>query len=164
MGVLASDALEDYSVLGELSLDAALAPVAGVLPAAVAAVAAGRGLICPSAQGGEAAWAGPLTVLAPATLLALINHFKGTQVLPEPVPELASEPPSSLDFRDIKGQESAKRALEVAAAGGHNLLLIGPPGAGKSMLAERLPALLPPQDAGEALKVSMIHSVGIARR
>ena len=159
MGVLPGDALEEYSALGELSLDAALAPVAGVLPAAVAAVARGRGLICPETQGGEAAWAGALTVLAPPTLLALVNHFKGTQVLPEPVAELAPEPPLALDLRDIKGQESAKRALEVAAAGGHNLLLIGPPGAGKSMLAERLPGLLPAMDPTEALEVSMIHSV-----
>jgi len=159
MGVLPGDALEEFAALGELSLDGALAPVAGVLPAAVAAVAAGRGLICPQAQGGEAAWAGALTVLAPATLLALVNHFKGTQVLPEPVPELAPEVPHGLDLKDIKGQESAKRALEVAAAGAHNLLMIGPPGAGKSMLAERLSGLLPPQDPAEALEVSMIHSV-----
>ena len=89
MGVLPSDALDEFQALGELSLDGALAPVAGVLPAAVAAVAAGRGLICPEAQGGEAAWAGALTVLAPATLLALVNHFKGTRVLSEPKPELA---------------------------------------------------------------------------
>ncbi len=159
MGVLPSDALDEFQALGELSLDGALAPVAGVLPAAVAAVAAGRGLICPEAQGGEAAWAGALTVLAPATLLALVNHFKGTQVLSEPKPELAPDPIDPLDLRDIKGQESAKRALEVAAAGGHNLLMIGPPGAGKSMLAERLPGLSPPQDPMEALEVSMIHSV-----
>jgi magnesium chelatase family protein len=159
MGAVPADAVADYAALGELSLDGALAPVAGVLPAAVAAVAAGRGLICPAEQGGEAAWAGALTVLAPKTLLALINHFKGTQVLPEPLPELAPEPPRGLDLKDIKGQESAKRALEVAAAGGHNLLLIGPPGAGKSMLAERLPGILPPQDPAEALEVSMIHSV-----
>jgi len=159
MGAVPTDALDGYAALGELSLDGALAPVAGVLPAAVAAVAAGRGLICPAAQGGEAAWAGALEVLAPPTLLALINHFKGTQVLPRPTPELAPEPPRGLDLRDIKGQESAKRALEVAAAGGHNLLMIGPPGAGKSMLAERLPGILPPQDPTEALEVSMIHSV-----
>ena len=125
----------------------------------MAAQAQGRGLICPAEQGGEAAWAGELRVLAPGNLLALINHFKGSQVLPQPQPELADERGVLLDLVDIKGQESAKRALEVAAAGGHNMLLIGPPGAGKSMLAERLPGILPPLDPGEALEVSMIASI-----
>lgn len=159
MDVLPVDELAEYDAVGELSLDGALTPVAGVLPAAVAAIGLERGLICPMQQGGEAAWAGELRVLAPGNLLALINHFKGSQVLPQPVPELAEEGGAELDLADIKGQESAKRALEVAAAGGHNLLLIGPPGAGKSMLAERLPGILPPLDAGEALEVSMIASI-----
>ena len=159
MDVLPADELAEYNAVGELSLDGALTPVAGVLPAAVAAQSLGRGLICPLEQGGEAAWAGDLRVLAPSNLLALINHFKGSQVLPQPAPELADETGTLLDLADIKGQESAKRALEVAAAGGHNLLLIGPPGAGKSMLAERLPGILPPLDAVEALEVSMIASI-----
>jgi magnesium chelatase family protein len=159
MDVLPRDELAEYNAVGELSLDGALTPVAGVLPAAVAALGQGRGLICPLQQGGEAAWAGDLRVLAPANLLALINHFKGSQVLEQPVPELADETGAQLDLADIKGQESAKRALEVAAAGGHNLLLIGPPGAGKSMLAERLPGILPSLDAAEALEVSMIASI-----
>ena len=159
MGVLPGDEIEGYTALGELALDGAIAPVAGVLPAAVAAAGASRGLICPAACGGEAAWAGEIDVLAPATILGLINHFKGTQVLGPPEPKLVAEPDSGLDLRDIKGQETAKRALEVAAAGGHNLLLIGPPGAGKSMLAARLPGLLPPLDAAETLEVSMIHSI-----
>lgn len=98
-------------------------------------------------------------MLAPATLLALINHFKGVQVLSAPEPQLADEAETGLDLADIKGQETAKRALEVAAAGAHNLLMIGPPGAGKSMLAQRLPGILPPLDPHEALDVSMIHSV-----
>ena len=98
-------------------------------------------------------------MLAPATLIALINHFKGTQLLPKPVPQMAEGPASPIDLRDIKGQESAKRALEVAAAGGHNLLMIGPPGSGKSMLAARLAGLLPPLSPAEALEVSMIHSL-----
>ncbi len=159
MGVLAGDEMAGYTALGELGLDGTLAPVAGVLPAAITASAQGRGLICPAAQGGEAAWAGELEVLAPIDLIALINHFKGTQVLPRPTPRLAEGPESTPDLKDIKGQETAKRALEVTAAGGHNLLMIGPPGAGKSMLASRLPGILPPLDPAEALEVSMIHSI-----
>ncbi|NYZ12971.1 YifB family Mg chelatase-like AAA ATPase [Azospirillum sp. RWY-5-1] len=160
MGVLPPDEIVRYSALGELALDGTLTPVSGVLPAAINALAGERGLICPAACGGEAAWAGEdLDVLAPATLLALINHFKGTQVLVPPKPRLQEDAGSVPDLRDIKGQETAKRALEVAAAGGHNLLMIGPPGSGKSMMAARLPGLLPPLDAAEALEVSMIHSV-----
>jgi len=158
MGILPSDEMAGYVVLGELGLDGTLAPVAGVLAAAISAHAADKGLICPGPQGGEAAWSGT-HVLAPQTLLALINHFKGSQILSPPTPEIAEEQGRFLDLRDIKGQESAKRALEVTAAGGHNLLMIGPPGSGKSMLAARLPGLLPPLDPAEALEVSMIHLV-----
>jgi magnesium chelatase family protein len=159
MEVLPADEIEHYVALGELALDGSILPVAGVLPAAVGASAQGRGLICPAASGGEAAWAGGLDILAPPSLLALINHFKGTQLLSPPAPRVAAERGSVLDLKDIKGQETAKRALEVAAAGGHNLLMVGPPGAGKSMLAARLPGILPPLDPSEALEVSMIHSV-----
>ena len=159
MGVLPGEEIARYAALGELALDGVLMPVAGVLPAAVNALARDQGLICPAPCGGEAAWAGGLDVLAPASLLALINHFKGTQVLTPPKPRIAESGGNGLDLRDIKGQESAKRALEVAASGGHNLLMIGPPGSGKSMLAARLPGLLPPLAPAEALEVSMIHSV-----
>ena len=159
MGVLPGDELAGYTALGELSLDARISPVAGVLPAAIHALARERGLICPAAQGGEAAWAAGLDILAPGSLLALVNHFKGSQVLSPPKPALEAPEDAALDLRDIKGQESAKRALEVAAAGGHNLLMAGPPGAGKSMLAARLPGILPPLAPAEALEVSMIHSV-----
>ena len=159
MGVLPEDALSGFTALGELALDGALTPVVGVLPAAIGASAADTGLICPAASGGEAAWAGAIEIIAAPTLLALINHVKGTQILSPPEPALA-EPTGDLpDLRDIKGQESAKRALEIAAAGGHNLLMAGPPGAGKSMLAARLPGILPPLSAAEALEASMIHSV-----
>jgi magnesium chelatase family protein len=159
MDILPADEIENYVALGELGLDGSLAAVSGILPAAMAAAGRGQGLICPAASGGEAAWAGELEVLAPANLLALINHFKGSQILSPPAPRLEETPASPLDLRDIKGQETAKRALEVAAAGGHHLLMVGPPGAGKSMLAARLPGLLPPLDPAEALEISMIHSV-----
>ncbi|HTY68150.1 MAG TPA: YifB family Mg chelatase-like AAA ATPase [Alphaproteobacteria bacterium] len=158
MGVIGADAVADYMVIGELALDGKLTAVAGALPAAMGANARGRGLICPLACGGEAAWAGA-DVLAPDSLLALINHLKGTQLLSPPRPKLDERTTVIPDLRDIKGQETAKRALEVAAAGGHHLLMVGPPGSGKSMLAQRLPGLLPELTPGEALEVSMIHSV-----
>ena len=123
MGAVASDALAGYVALGELALDARITPVAGVLPAAIHASGLERGLICPQAQGGEAAWAERIEVLAPESLLALVNHFKGIQVLSPPEPALQKEAFETLDLAEIKGQESAKRALEVAAAGRHNLLI-----------------------------------------
>jgi magnesium chelatase family protein len=159
MEVLPAEELAQFTALGELALDGRLTPVAGVLPSAVHALANDNGFVCPAGQGGEAAWADGLEVLAPETLLALINHFKGSQVLQPPAPAALEPRPAVPDLMDIKGQETAKRALEVSAAGGHNLLMIGPPGAGKSMLAQRLPGLLPPLDAVEALEVSMIHSL-----
>lgn len=159
-GAVASDAVSGYCVIGELSLDGSIASVTGGLPAAIGANALGKGLICPRACGAEAAWASAeMDILAPDNLLVLINHFKGLQALGRPEAALESEPGPMPDLADVKGQESARRALEVAAAGGHNLLMVGPPGAGKSMLAARLPSILPALEPEELLEVSMIHSM-----
>lgn len=160
LGAIPHDALAGYVVLGELSLDGATAPVAGALPAAMGAVALGKGLICPHGVGAEAAWAGSdIEVLAPRSLIALANHFRGVQILSRPEPAVHAAANGLPDLADIKGQESARRALEVAAAGGHNLLMIGPPGAGKSMLAQRLPSILPKLLPRELLEVSMVASL-----
>jgi magnesium chelatase family protein len=159
MEVLPREEMAEFAALGELSLDGSLNPVAGVLPAAIGASMRGLGLICPAAQGGEAAWAGQIQVLAPTDLLALINHFRGTQVLTPPEPAGIAEPGRAPDLAEVRGMESARRALEIAAAGGHNILFVGSPGSGKSMLAARLPGVLPDLTPAEALEVSMIHSV-----
>ena len=160
MGALPGDQLGDFVALGELALDGTITPVAGVLPAAVAANAMGRGLVCPAASGSEAAWASrDMNILAARSLIAVANHFRGTQVLSRPEPGFAEAPGVLPDLADIKGQETARRALEVAAAGGHHMLMVGPPGAGKSMLASRLPSILPPLTPAELLEVSMIASI-----
>src|ERR1700760_1746163 len=160
IGAIPPDALNGFTVLGELGLDGSIAPVAGVLPAAIGANSRDEGLICPAACGAEAAWASPdIQIVAANSLIQIANHFKGTQVLSRPQPKVHEREEALLDLSDIKGQESAKRALEIAAAGGHHLLMIGSPGAGKSMLAARLPSILPPLSPAELLEVSMIASV-----
>ena len=160
MGVIPPDFLDRHAAVGELGLDGSILAVSGALPAAMTAHGNGLSLICPKASGAEAAWAGEeVDVLAPLSLIQLINHVKGTQVLSRPKPKLDEAVAALPDLADIKGQESAKRALEVAAAGGHHLLMVGPPGAGKSMLAQRLPSILPPLAPREMLDISMIASL-----
>lgn len=160
MDIIPKEDAAGYAALGELSLDGSIVPVAGVLPAALGASARDLGLICPAAQGGEAAWAGRIEVLAAPDIHSLLNHFKGVQHLSPPrPPSPGTTPRSTACLSEVKGQESAKRAIEIAAAGGHNLLMIGPPGAGKSMLAARLPGLLPELSPAEALEVSLVHSI-----
>jgi magnesium chelatase family protein len=159
MGIVDVETLAGYVVVGELGLDARIAPSPGVLLAALHAGAEELGLICPAAQGAEAAWAGSIEVVAAPDLLGLINHFKGHGLLSPPRLGEVEEAGRGPDLRQVKGQETAKRALEIAAAGGHNLLMCGPPGAGKSLMASCLPGILPPLDPAEALEVSMVQSV-----
>lgn len=161
MEAIAPDAIAGYAAIGELALDGSIRGVPGALPAAIGANAIGKGLICPAQSGPEAVWAGEsVDVLAAPHLLSLVNHFKGLQTLSRPQPNIATVADDMLpDLADIKGQETAKRVLEIAAAGGHNLLMVGPPGSGKSMLAQRLPSILPPLAPEEILEVSMVHSL-----
>ncbi len=161
LGAIPQDALDGYMALGELGLDGRLAHVGGVLPAAMAASAKGMGIVCPALSGPEAAWAGEeIDIIAADSLVALANHLTGHQLQSRPKPARQLVAPGDLpDLVDVRGQAVARRALEVAAAGGHNLLMVGPPGAGKSMLAARLPSILPPLSARELLDISMIQSI-----
>jgi magnesium chelatase family protein len=160
IGAFPAGAIDGYMALGELGLDGRLAPTSGVLPAAMAAHARDLGIICPEPSGPEAAWAGDdIEIVAPASLLALVNHLGGYQLCTRPLPKRYDTLGVLPDLSEVRGQEVARRALEIAAAGGHNLLMIGPPGAGKSMLAQRLPSILPPLNPRELLDVSMIQSI-----
>jgi magnesium chelatase family protein len=159
LDIIPREDIENTVALGELSLDGRLIQVAGALPAAMAAAVEDRTLLCPRACGAEAAWVGATRVLAAGSLGEVVNHFTGrTPISPAEAGEV-SRTGTSRDLREVKGQERAKRALEIAAAGRHHLFLVGTPGSGKSMLAARLPGILPPLSAPEALETSMIHSL-----
>ncbi len=157
--VIPKDIAQECVSLGELSLDGGLVPVAGALPAALSAAENGHSLICPNTSAQEAAWVGATAVYGARTLLEVVRHMTGKALIPPAEPGEISTAPSHQDMRDVKGQEVAKRALEIAAAGRHHLFMQGPPGAGKSMLSARLPGILPPLSASEALETSMIHSL-----
>ena len=159
MEVIPQEKVSPYIALGELGLDGKLVNVNGVLPAAMAAKRQGCGVICPEAQGSEAVWAKVNDILAAHSLLQLINFFRGNGEIPFPQARRRESAARPADMKDVKGQETAKRAIEIAAAGAHNLIMSGPPGAGKSMLAARLPSGLPPMTTEEAIETSMIHSI-----
>lgn len=162
MEILSADDITNCVAIGELALNGDVSPVVGVLSAAVFAKKHNCTLICPNACAQEAVWAGEGGILAPPSLVSLINHFKGTQILPKVTidySKMHSAPTKYGCFSEVKGQLMAKRALEVAAAGGHNVIMLGPPGVGKSLLASRIPGILPPMTAEESLEVTMIHSL-----
>lgn len=159
MKVLPADEIGEYLIIGELSLDGSILPVTGALPAAIGAVARDKGLICSGLNGKEAAWSGNQSIIAADNLIQLVNHFKGSQVIAQPEVMLDKEDITYPDLKDIIGQKPAKRALEIMAAGGHNMLMFGPPGTGKSMLAQRLPGILPPMEPEEILECSTIASI-----
>ena len=159
LNIVPADAAERAVALGELSLDGSLIGVLGALPAAMAAAEHDQSLLCPRASGAEAAWVGATQVIGAASLSEVVGHFTGQRPLPPAEPGEVAPPDITRDLRDVKGQERAKRAMEIAAAGRHHLIMIGTPGSGKSMLSARMPGLLPPLTAQEALETSMIQSL-----
>lgn len=159
MGIVEQSMVDNFYLLGELSLDGSLNSINGIISAAIGANERRSGLICPKINGSEASFAGEIPIIASENLLCLISHLKGESLLPKPKANKIENISNYPDLIDVKGQENAKRALEIAAAGGHNLLMIGPPGTGKSMLASRLSGILPPPSLEEILEINMIHSI-----
>lgn len=160
LGILPESELGKYIIIGEIGLDGAIVKTNGVLPTSVWAQKNNYGIICPQIQGAEAKWAGHSNILAPSHVLDLINHFNGKCILPPPDTIIPQQQLTYTgDMADVHGQESAKRALEIAAAGGHAMLMVGPPGAGKTMLASRLPTIMPEMTADEILETSIIYSI-----
>ncbi len=157
--------LDDYIIMGELSLDGTLQPIRGALPIAIKAKEEGfKGFILPEQNAKEAAIVDGLEVFGVNSIKEVMDFFNENKALEETIVDIEAEFYNHLenpefDFADVKGQESIKRCMEIAAAGGHNIILIGPPGSGKTMLAKRLPSILPPMTLGEALETTKIHSV-----
>ena len=159
MKVIDRECFEKYIFMGSLSLDGRIDGVKGTLVAGVEALNRKLGLVCPKINGEEAVWSGNNEIIAVGHILELMNFFKNKIEIAKPVMNKIKNKEYNIDMADVKGQESAKRAMLIAAAGGHNLLMVGPPGAGKTMLAERLVTILPKMNVKEAIETAMIHSI-----